>query len=73
MARSPLDSSLKFRLPDGGVVLVGSQDDNLYAVSAAGVLMWYLRLDDDVDAAPSLSASGVLYTASDDQTLRAFQ
>jgi len=55
-----------------GTVLVGSQDDHLYAVSAAGVLLWFIDLQDDVDATPSLTEAGVLYTAGDDGTLRAF-
>ena len=56
-----------------GIVLIGSQDDHLYAVDEDGVLLWYLELGGDVDATPAIASDGTIYVAGDDGVLRAFE
>jgi outer membrane protein assembly factor BamB len=51
--------------PDGLVVVFGSQDDRLYAVSAAGKLAWSLDLGADVDASSVIAADGSVFAGSD--------
>jgi len=49
-----------------GQLYFGAQDDALYAMSAAGELLFTLRTEGDVDAPPTLLSDGSLVVASDD-------
>jgi len=55
------------------VVLIGSQDDHLYAVDEGGVLLWFLELGADVDSTPAIASDGTVYVSGDDGVVRAFR
>ena len=55
-----------------GSVIVGCQDDSVYAVDATGTVRWHTPTGGDVDATPAIDeAHGVAYVGSDDGTLYA--
>ena len=54
-----------------GAILVGSQDDHLYALEPDGRLRWFLSFDADVDAPVAVAADGTVYVGGDDRALRA--
>ena len=54
---------------DNGIVLIGSQDDRLYAIAADGRLAWSVLLDGDVDGTPAIGADGSIYIGADDRAL----
>jgi eukaryotic-like serine/threonine-protein kinase len=55
-----------------GVVYVGSNDDNVYALDAAtGARLWSYTTGDVVFAAPAV-ANGVVYAGSEDGNVYAF-
>ena len=56
-----------------GVVLAGAQDERLYAVDPAGVLVWTLPAGGDLDSAPIVGTDGTLYLAGDDGRVRALR
>lgn len=56
-----------------GNLFFGAQDDSLYALDAAGRLLWSYPTQGDVDAPLTLGPGGVLYVGSDDGKLRALQ
>ena len=56
-----------------GIVLIGSQDDHLYAVRPDGALAWTFALDADLDSAVTVGADGTIYLAGDDGVLRALR
>jgi outer membrane protein assembly factor BamB len=56
-----------------GNLFFGAQDDSVYALDAAGRLLWTFPTQGDVDAPLTLGPGGVLYVGSDDGKLRALQ
>ena len=56
-----------------GIILIGSQDEHLYAVSPDGTLRWLLELRGDVDTTPAIAQDGTIYVAGDDGHLHAFR
>ena len=52
-----------------GAILVGSEDDRLYALEPDGRLRWSVLLGGDVDGTPALGEGGTIYVGSDDKTL----
>jgi len=56
-----------------GVVLAGAQDERLYAVDPAGVLVWTLPAGGDLDSAPIVGSDGTVYLAGDDGRVRALR
>lgn len=51
---------------DDGTVVVGCQDDRVYAVSPDGQMRWQVATGGDVDATPALGDDGTVYVGSDD-------
>ncbi|MFT3774294.1 MAG: PQQ-binding-like beta-propeller repeat protein [Minicystis sp.] len=54
-----------------GKLFFGAQDDNVYALDAAGTLLWTFPTRGDVDAPLAIGPGGVLYVGSDDGKLYA--
>ena len=55
-----------------GVVYVGSEDNNVYALNAStGALLWKYATGSVVTSSPAV-ANGVVYVGSDDNNLYAF-
>jgi outer membrane protein assembly factor BamB len=55
-----------------GVVYVGSDDHNVYALNAStGALLWQYTTGGAVESSPAV-ANGVVYTGSDDGSVYAF-
>ena len=54
-----------------GKLYFGAHDDNVYALDAAGKLLWTFATQGDVDAPLALGPGGVLYVGSDDGRLYA--
>ena len=50
-------------------MLIGSQDDRLYAIEPDGKLRWSVLLGGDVDSTPAIAADGAIYVGSDDGVL----
>jgi outer membrane protein assembly factor BamB len=46
---------------DNGNLLVGAEDEHLYAIAANGTLLWHLPLDGDLDTTPAIAKDGTLY------------
>lgn len=51
---------------DGGTLLFGTQDDEVYAVGKSGDLLWHFRTGGDVDAPVTLLSDGSVIVSSDD-------
>lgn len=58
---------------DNGNLLVGAEDEHLYAIAANGTLLWHLPLDGDLDTTPAIAKDGTLYVAGDGGHLHAFR
>ncbi len=50
---------------DGGLVVVGSQDDRVYGIDAKGVAAWATNLGADVDGAAVIGDDGAIYVGTD--------
>jgi outer membrane protein assembly factor BamB len=50
---------------DGGLVIVGSQDDRVYAIDASGASAWATNLGADVDGAAAVGDDGAIYVGTD--------
>lgn len=48
-----------------GLVIVGSQDDGVYAIGEGGRLAWRVDLGADVDGAPAIGDDGAIYVGTD--------
>jgi outer membrane protein assembly factor BamB len=48
-----------------GLVVVGSQDDRVYAIGPSGALAWSVDLGADVDGAPAIADDGAIYVGTD--------
>jgi len=46
-------------------IIVGSQDDHVYALTTAGALAWATDLGSDVDGAPAVGDDGGIYVGTD--------
>ena len=58
-------------ITEGGLVIVGSQDDHVYALGAGGALAWSVDLGADVDGAPVVADDGSIYVGTDkDEVVR---
>ena len=55
------------------IILVGTEDEHLYAVAPDGTLLWLLPLAGDVDTTPAIGRDGTIYVAGDDAHLHAFR
>lgn len=55
----------------GGTAYFGGKDKNLYAVSAAGTLLWSVATDGMILSSPALSLDNILYATSMDGNLYA--
>jgi outer membrane protein assembly factor BamB len=51
---------------DGGTLVFGTQDDDVYAVSSSGDLLWRFPTGGDVDAPVTLLSDGSVVVGSDD-------
>jgi outer membrane protein assembly factor BamB len=58
-------------IADDGSVLVGSQDDTLYAVGPDGTLRWSYATGDIIFSSPAVARDGTIYIGSDDDHLYA--
>ncbi len=56
-----------------GTILVGAEDEHLYAVAPDGALLWLLELGGDLDTAPAIARDGTIYIAGDAGQLHAFR
>jgi outer membrane protein assembly factor BamB len=56
-----------------GTLLFGAQNDEVYAVSARGKLLWHFTAGQDVDAPITLLSQGTVVVASDDGMVRALR
>ena len=54
-------------------ILVGAEDEHLYAVAPDGTLLWLLPFAGDVDTTPAIGRDGTIYVAGDDAHLHAFR
>jgi outer membrane protein assembly factor BamB len=54
-----------------GTVVVGSQDDHVYALDSTGKLLWKVHLGGDVDSSIAVAPGGTLYVGADDGGLYA--
>ncbi|MGZ3429198.1 MAG: outer membrane protein assembly factor BamB family protein [Polyangia bacterium] len=59
-------------IADDGTLVFGSHDKSVYAVDAAGKIVWRHPTGDLVWSAPALGPGGVVYAGSDDDRLYAF-
>ena len=50
---------------DAGLVVVGSQDDRVYAIDATGAAVWSTNLGADVDGAAVIGDDGGIYVGTD--------
>jgi len=55
----------------GGMVFVGSDDGNLYAISPAGDVKWKYQTGARVMGSPAVDSNGVIYVGSDDSNFYA--
>jgi outer membrane protein assembly factor BamB len=60
-------------IASNGTILVGAQDEHLYAIAPDGTLLWLLAFSGDVDTTPAIARDGTLYVAGDDAHLYAFR
>jgi len=56
-----------------GTILVGTEDEHLYAVAPSGTLLWLLPFAGDIDTTPAIASDGTIYVAGDDAHLHAFR
>ena len=56
-----------------GTILVGAEDEHVYAIAPDGTLEWLLALPGDVDTTPAIASDGTIYVAGDDGHLHAFR
>ena len=56
-----------------GTILVGAEDQHLYAVAPDGTLLWLLDFGGDIDTTPAIARDGTIYVAGDDGLLHAFR
>ena len=54
-------------------MLVGSEDDRLWAIEPDGKLRWSVELGADVDSSPVIGPDGTIYVGSDDGKLYALR
>ena len=54
------------RFDPEGRIYVGSQDDNLYAISPGGEVVWRYNLGEDIDSTVAIGPDGTLYVGADD-------
>lgn len=59
-------------ISDDGTLVFGSHDKSVYAVDAAGKILWRHATGDLVWGSPALGPGGVVYVGSDDDRLYAF-
>ena len=59
-------------IADDGTLVFGSHDKSIYAVDAAGKIVWRHPTGDLVWGSPALGPGGVVYAGSDDDRLYAF-
>lgn len=52
-------------IADDGKIVVGSQDNHVYALTPAGALAWSADLGADVDGAPALADDGSIFVGTD--------
>ena len=55
------------------IILVGAEDEHIYAIGPDGTLLWLLALAGDVDSTPAIARDGTIYVAGDDAQLHAFR
>ena len=56
-----------------GTILIGAEDEHLYAIAPDGTLLWLLALAGDLDTTPAIARDGTVYVAGDDAHLQAFR
>jgi outer membrane protein assembly factor BamB len=56
-----------------GTILVGAEDEHLYAIAPDGTLLWLLPLGGDIDTTPAIARDGTIYVAGDAGLLHAFR
>ena len=60
-------------IASNGTILVGAQDEHLYAISPDGTLLWLVAFAGDIDSTPAIATDGTMYVAGDDGHLHAFR
>jgi len=56
-----------------GTIYVGSFDNNLYAISPAGYILWTVATGGPIESSPTIGSDGTVYVTSDDSKLYAIK